>query len=126
MARSFAALSLLLSAASAVSLAAPPNVTHLLPSGAKRGTTVEVAAGGTFERWPVKGWTSDKGITLAFGKEKGSVSIGVAADVTPGTHWIRLHDEQGASGLRPFVVGTLPEVVEQEPNDEAIRPQVLP
>jgi hypothetical protein len=119
------ALALLLKATSAFSFGAPPNVTHLFPSGAKRGTTVEVTAGGTFERWPVKGWASDKGITVTPGKEKGVLSVAVAAEVAPGTHWIRLHDEEGASGLRPFLVGTLPEVAEQEPNDEAIRPQML-
>src|SRR5262249_33370778 len=31
--------------------------------------------------------------------------------------WVRIHDEDGASALRPFVIGSLPEVVEIEPND---------
>jgi hypothetical protein len=106
-------------------LAAPPTVTHLYPAGARRGTTVDVTAGGTFERWPVKAWASDKGITITPGKDKGAIRIAVAAEVAPGTHWIRLHDEQGASGLRPFLVSTLPEVNEKEPNDEATKPQVL-
>jgi hypothetical protein len=33
---------------------------------------------------------------------------------------------QGASALRPFFIGTLPEVMEQEPNDDAKKPQQLP
>lgn len=124
MRRTLTALALLL-VTSAVSFAAPPNVSHLFPAGARRGTTVEVNAGGTFDCWPVKTWASDKAITITPGKEKGALSIAIAADAAPGTHWIRLHDEQGASALRPFLVGTLPEVAEQEPNDDATRPQKL-
>lgn len=116
---------LVLLATTATAFAAPPSVTHLYPAGARRGTTVDVTAGGAFERWPVKAWASDKGITITPGKDKGAIRIAVAADVAPGTHWIRLHDEQGASALRPFLVGTLPEVMEKEPNDEATKPQVL-
>src|SRR5205823_5707083 len=44
----------------------------------------------------------------------------------PGVHYLRVYDDQGASSLRPFIVGTLPEVVEQEPNDDPRKPQVLP
>jgi hypothetical protein len=103
--------------------AAPPNVTYLDPAGGQRGTTVEVIAGGTFERWPVKVWTSDKAITATAGKDKGKLSVAIATDAVPGVHWLRLHDEQGASTLRPFVVGLLPEVSEKEPNDEPAKAQ---
>jgi Bacterial pre-peptidase C-terminal domain len=103
--------------------AAPPTVTHFYPPGGQRGTTVEVTAGGTFDRWPVQVWTDDKSISATAGKEKGRLSVDIAADAVPGIHWLRLHDEQGASTLRPFVVGTLPEVVEKEPNDEPGKPQ---
>ena len=41
------------------------------------------------------------------------------------SHWLRLYDEEGATALRPFVVGTLPEIVEAEPNDDPKRPQRL-
>src|SRR4051812_48245391 len=92
------------------SAAAPPAVTYLYPAGGQRGTTVEVTAGGTFDRWPVQVWTRDKGITATTGKDKGRTSITIAGDAVPGVQWLRLHDEQGASTLRPFVVGLLPEV----------------
>jgi hypothetical protein len=106
--------------------AAPPALTYLFPAGAQRGQTVAVMAGGTFERWPVRGWADVRGITVKGEKDRGKLSVSVAADVPPGTHWLRVHDEQGASALRPFVVGVLPEVVEQEPNDDPKKPQVLP
>jgi hypothetical protein len=106
-----------------VSRAAPPAVTYFYPAGAQRGTTVEVTAGGTFERWPIQVWASDKAITATAGKDKGKLSVTVAADAVPGVYWLRLHDQQGGSTLRQFVVGTLPEAVEKEPNDEPTRAQ---
>ncbi len=38
---------------------------------------------------------------------------------------IRLHNAAGASELKPFHVGILNEIVEQEPNDEPGKPQKL-
>jgi hypothetical protein len=87
---------------------------------------VEVTAGGAFTRWPVRAWVGGAGVTVTAGKEKGKLSVTVAPDAAPGTYWVRLHDEEGGSVARPFLVGTLPEVVEQEPNDDPARPQVLP
>lgn len=100
-----------------------PSVTYLSPAGARQGATVEVSAGGTFETWPVKVWVSSTGVTGRAGKEKGKLSFTVADDAVPGTYWVRLHDDSGASALRPFVVGTLPESAEKEPNDEPGKPQ---
>jgi hypothetical protein len=105
--------------------AAPPNLTYLYPAGAQRGTTVEVTAGGTFERWPVGGWADRRGVVVKAGKARGTLTVTVAADALPGVCWIRLHDEQGASELRPFLIGTVPEVREREPNDDPARPHVL-
>jgi hypothetical protein len=87
--------------------------------------TVEVTAGGTFERWPVQVWTSDQALTATAGKDKGKLSIRIAADAVPGVYWLRLHDEQGASTLRPFIVGMLPDVAETEPNDEPAKGQTV-
>jgi hypothetical protein len=106
--------------------AAPPTLTYLYPAGAQRGQTVEVTAGGTFERWPVQGWADRPGVEVKAAKDRGKLTVTVAADAVPGTCWVRLYDEQGASTLRPFVVGTLPEVQEQEPNDDPRKPQALP
>ena len=105
--------------------AAPPKLDYLFPAGAQRGATVEVSAGGTFERWPVQVWADAKGIAVKPGKTSGTLTVTVAADVEPGVHWIRLHDKDGASIARPFIVGVLPEVLEREPNDDPKKPQVL-
>ncbi|MBY0527606.1 MAG: pre-peptidase C-terminal domain-containing protein [Gemmataceae bacterium] len=105
--------------------AAPPTLTYLFPAGAQRGKTVEVAAAGTFERWPVRVWVDGKGVDVKAGTDRGKLTVTVAEDAPPGTCWIRLYDEQGASALRPFIVGTLPEVLEQEPNDDFKKAQVI-
>ncbi len=104
--------------------AAPPAVTSLFPAGGQVGTTVKVAATGTFEKWPVEAWGTP-GVTAKAAKEKGNLAVTVAADTKPGVAWLRLFDDTGASALRPFVVGVLPEIAETEPNDDATKPQVV-
>ncbi len=74
----------------------------------------------------MRAWVDHPGVEIKPAKGKGKLTVSVAANTAPGTYWIRLFDDQGASALRPFVVGTLPEVVEQEPNDDAKKPQMLP
>jgi len=106
--------------------AAPPTLDTLYPAGAQRGTTVSVFAAGGFDRWPVQCWASAPGIKVEADKTKGKLNITVAADVPAGVHRIRLADEAGASVLRPFLVGTLPELMEAEPNDEPAKAQTLP
>jgi hypothetical protein len=105
--------------------AAAPGLTYLYPAGARRGTTVEIAAGGAFERWPVGIWASVKGVDVKPAKSKSKLIVKVAADTEPGICWLRLHDNEGASIARPFLIGTLPEVLEKEPNNEPKQAQKL-
>lgn len=98
--------------------AAPPTLTTLYPAGAQRGTTVAVSAAGAFDKWPVQGWASGHGVTIQAAKDKGKFNVAVAPDAVPGVYWLRAANADGASALRPFIVGTLPEAVEKEPNDE--------
>jgi hypothetical protein len=93
-------------------------VTFLSPAGGQRGTTVEVTAGGSFDKWPVEVWVSGKGVTAVAGKDKGKLTVTVAADAEPGPYWVRVYDDTGSSGLRPFVVGTRRELAEKEPNND--------
>lgn len=98
--------------------AATPSVTILTPAGGQRGTTVTVTAAGTLDAWPMKVWSSSPGVTATPDKEKGKFAVTIAADAPLGVAWLRFHDG-GASELRPFVVGDLPEQAEVEPNDDA-------
>ena len=106
-------------------IAAPPTVNTLFPAGGQRGTAVSVTADGAFPRWPVQAWVDGKGVDVKPAKETGRLLVTIAADAVPGVYGIRLYDAEGASVARPFIVGTLPEVLEKEPNDDFKKPQVL-
>ena len=113
----------LLAAIPTPAFAAPPAVTYLFPAGVQRGSTVEVTATGTLDPWPAKVWINQPGLTVTAAKDKGKFKVTAAADAAPGVYWLRAHNADGASPLRPFVVGTLPEVADKEPNDEPAQAQ---
>ncbi|MEQ8788757.1 MAG: PPC domain-containing protein [Pirellulaceae bacterium] len=110
---------------SSVLLAEPPTVDYLFPAGGQQGETVEVTASGAFSNWPAMVWTDRLGVEFQPQKEKGKLKAAIAADAQPGVYWLRLVDAEGASSLRPFVVGMLAEVSEKEPNDDPDAPQSL-
>jgi hypothetical protein len=105
--------------------AAPPTLTSIHPPGGQQGKSVDVTAVGTFATWPVNCWASGKGIEFKPQKEKGRFTVAIAANVPSGQYWVRLVNGEGASEQRPFFVGSLPEVLEREPNDDPKKPQVL-
>lgn len=107
------------------SSSAPPSLTSLFPAGGQVGSSAEITASGSFDKWPVGVWASDPKISVKPAKDKGKLAIAIAVDAKPGVAWLRLHDATGASPLRPFVVGVLPETMEVEPNDEVSKPQAI-
>jgi hypothetical protein len=106
-----------------VAEAKPPTLTSLFPAGAGRGQTVEVTASGTFDHWPPQVWVDRGGITVKCLKEKGKLSVSAAPDAEPGVALLRIYDEDGATALRPFVLGVVAERLEVEPNDDPVSPQ---
>lgn len=102
--------------------AAGPELRSLMPAGGQRGATIEVAAAGNFPKWPVQAWIDRPGLTLTPG-EKGKLTVSIAPDAAAGEYWIRLADPDGAAAPRPFIVGTLAEVGEQEPNNRPMQAQ---
>ena len=112
-------------AGTTVAFAKPPTLTGFFPAGAARGQSLTVTMSGTFDHWPVKCWVDGAGISIEAGAEKGKLAVHVAADARPGVRWVRVYDEEGATSLRPFIVGTLPEIVEVEPNDDPRHPQPI-
>src|SRR5947209_3283736 len=110
---------------SAPLLAAPPKLTNLFPPGCQRGQSVAVTAAGDFSTWPAQLWSDRPGLTITPEKDKGKFKIDVAEDAVPGTYWLRAHNADGASVLKPFIVGTLPEIAETEPNDAPDKPQAI-
>jgi hypothetical protein len=123
--RSDSAICLLSSLLLSSLASAAPTVTQLLPPGGQRGTSVDVTATGTFDNWPVQVWASDKSVTATASKDRGKFRVTIAKDAAPGVCWLRWYDDTGASTLRPFVIGTLPEVAEVEPNDEPAKAQPI-
>lgn len=105
--------------------AAPPTLNHFYPTGVAAGQTVNIEAPGKAEPWPPHVWASQPGVTVTPDKKKGRLNITAAANVPPGVYWLRLYSDEGASPQRPFVVGTLPEINEVEPNNDFRKPQVL-
>ncbi len=107
-----------------VVLASPPNVTALFPSGGQVGQTVEITAQVALGDKP-QAWVSRDGVKVEFAETGNKFKVTVAENVAPGVCWIRVFNAEGASSLRPFVIGTLPEVVEKEPNNSAKEAQKL-
>jgi hypothetical protein len=99
-------------------------VKRLFPAGGTAGGTVVVKAEGSFPRWPVRVWTDRGGTTWTPREEKGTFDVAVATDGV-GVHRVRIHDDHEAAAIRHFVVGSVPEVMEAEPNDRPQEPQAV-
>ena len=103
--------------------AAAPKLDWLFPAGVGRDSQVTVTVSDT-STWPVKVWIDDpQGVTIEPHKDKGNLTVKVAADAKAGVRWLRTYNDDGASPPRPFVIGTLPEVEEKETND--VEPQAI-
>lgn len=105
-------------------VAAPPNVTALFPAGCQVGQSVEVSAQGSVGDKP-QAWVSREGVKIEFAEAGNKFKVIVAENAAPGLCWIRVFNAEGASSLRPFVIGTLPEIAEKEPNNSAKEAQKL-
>ena len=97
--------------------AAPPRLDAVFPGGGCRGQSTVLTAAGDWSVWPVQAWVDRPGIELLAGDAKGELRLNVAADAEPGVYWFRLHQAEGATGLKPLVIGTLAETTETEPNN---------
>lgn len=97
--------------------AAPPNLEWFYPAGGPRGEVFEITAGGDPGDWPVGVWCDSPWLQVTPLEEKGRFRVESSADALPGVYWMRMITEQGASNLRPVILGELPEVLEEEPNE---------
>ena len=93
-----------------------PQVDRFFPPGAQRGKTVEIKVTGKMPAG-TQIWSDRTDVTFEVKPQDGIVRATVAADATPGRAWIRFYNAEGATSLRPFLIGMLPEINEQEPND---------
>lgn len=102
----------------------PPSLGGLFPAGCSRPGTVAVTALGDFPSWPLKAWVADEsenktGVACKVLKEKGKLEISVPGDAEPGIYWLRLYNAAGASSPRPFLVSTLPGILEKNTGSQA-------
>jgi len=95
--------------------AAPPSVKYLNPAGGQVGQTVKVTLDKSVGTEPVSVWISAPGLQAEV-KEK-LLTVQIDPKAKPGLYWIRFHNAEGASGIRPFLVGTLPELDEKVLNE---------
>jgi hypothetical protein len=92
-------------------------VSRIFPPGGQLGSKVEVVASGTFPNADLQVWSKPNGLTWTPLADPGKFEVAIAADATPGVYQIRMFDTHGASALHRFIVGTLPEETESEPNN---------
>lgn len=107
-------------------LAAPPNIEFLSPPGGARGSTVHLGVASATYPWPMQAWSNRPDLEIKPSEMKDKLAITIPAECPPGLAWFRFYNAEGSSKLRPFIIGTLPQVVEDERNDRLDKAQVLP
>lgn len=95
--------------------AEPPTVSRVIPTGGQRGTTVEAKLVGKVGDGDFRVDSSEE-MVFTLNEARDAVSIAINDTATPGVHWIRFCNPDGATELKPFVVGLIPEITETEPN----------
>jgi len=97
--------------------AEPPAVQRLFPPGGQQGTEVEVTLNGKTGDGDLRVWSDHNQLSFQFAEQKNKATVSIPEDSAPGVHWLRFYNEYGCTDLRPFFVGTVPEIVEAEPNN---------
>lgn len=107
--------------------AGDPVVDDTVPTGARRGTTVELRLTGDRLADATEVFFHDARLrsTAPPVVDGGAITVAVAIDedCPPGRHLLQVRTAGGLSNLVVFSVGTLPEVDEVEPNDDPAAPQ---
>jgi hypothetical protein len=110
--------------------AVAPHLAALLPTGAQRGTQVELSFRGDRLEDAQEIIAYEPGLEVV---KLGLVTnhivkaqVKIASDCSLGEHHLRLRTATGLSELRTFFVGPFPVVAEQEPNNEVANAQKIP
>src|SRR5262245_25200979 len=120
---------LVLASVTTVASAVSPKLNSISPSGAQRGSGVEVRFNGQRldDTKEIVLYTSGISVVKMVADKADVVkaTLKVAADCRLGEHQMRLRTATGVSELRTFVVGALPVVAEVEPNSEPAKAQKI-
>lgn len=120
--RSYAAL-LALCAVSAPLFAEPPKLDSLFPAGGRAGGSFIIAGGGSVDDARLVSPTP--GLQFVPTGKKREWQAHIEAGTPAGLHLVYAVNADGASAPRWFSVGTLPELAETEPNNEAGKGMVV-
>ena len=114
-----------------------PQLTNITPRAAQRGQTIDITLEGKNINEKAEIWFNNQGIKATIKHKVQSASVrfngsGISGDVPSdprlvlsfeisenaplGNHQIRLITANGVSNAQNFIVGDLPEIMEQEPN----------
>ena len=145
-------VAVLAGALAAAARAEPPHASYIFPAGGQRGTTVKFKVGGHFlhERCPFEllgpgiagpselarsetTWFEGPLIRQPASQQAEDYpqdyagEVAIAADASLGRRWWRCWNAQGVTAPLPFVVGDLPEIVEEETDGQPLPvPVTLP
>ncbi len=93
-----------------------PTWTRTFPPGGQLGQTVEVTVNASFPNGVPTFWANEPGLDWKPSEAAGKYQVSIASDAIPGVRYVRAFDSLGATSLQRFVIGSLPEVTEQKPN----------
>ena len=95
-----------------------PAITAISPAGGQRGQTVEITVQGKLGTPPLSFWSDRPELTASFPeKPEKTFSLTIPESANPGMVMFRITNADGASSLRPFLIGTIPELSETEENE---------
>jgi hypothetical protein len=93
-----------------------PAISRIVPAGGQRGTTIDVKLVGKPGDGDLRVIGDGDSIVFTPNEKKDAASVVISETSRPGIHWLRFCNADGATELKPFVVGLIPEVAETEPN----------
>ncbi len=102
-----------------------PELKALSPAGVQSGGSVTASIIGKAGTAPVQAWCDRDDVSLQVSEKGDELTVAASPDAAPGLCWIRLYNSEGASTLRPFFIGVLPEATETEPNNATTEAQPL-
>lgn len=105
-------------------LAEAPKFEALFPAGGQVGSSFVVTASGRVEA-DARLWTDAPGVYLVPNGKKREWQVTLTSEAKPGLYLVHAANADGASEPRWFSIGTLSEVTEVEPNDEAGKGQPM-
>lgn len=100
-----------------VAVGDPPVIDRLFPPGGQLGTSVNVQLAGKPGEEPLQCWSARGQLQISVAEDRKFATVTIPPDAQPGIHWLRFFNSSGTSALRPFIVGHIPEMVEEESND---------